>query len=292
MLQIVLLVGLVAGWVDDPKPMPLWLGKAPHAIGEDPADVPMLTAYLPSQPGGTAVVVCPGGGYGALALGHEGKEIADWLNQRGIAAFVLKYRIVSKGRPGPLHPAPLLDAQRAIRTMRAKANQWGIDPQRVGIWGFSAGGHLASTAATHFDGGQADAVDPIDRQSCRPAFAILGYPVISMKSPYTHGGSRTNLLGKDADEKLVESLCNDQAVTQETPPTFLFHTDEDRAVPPMNSILFYLALKKHGVPAELHIYEKGVHGVGLAPAAKVKDKGLSGWPDRLHEWLVRRGLCK
>ncbi len=275
-------------------PFRIWEGKAPHAVGDDPADVPMLTQYLPDKDKatGSAVLVCPGGGYGFLAMGHEGKDIARWLNQRGIAAYVLKYRIVTKGRPGPLHPAPLADAQRAIRLIRARSHELGFDPKRIGIWGFSAGGHLASTAATHFDAGQANPADPIDKHSCRPDFAILGYPVISMKPPYTHGGSRTNLLGKNADEALVESLCNDQAVTKDTPPTFLFHTDEDSAVPPMNSILFYTALKKHGVPAELHIYEKGAHGVGLAPGEMIKDKGLRGWPDRLHEWLVRRELCK
>ena len=162
--------------------------------------------------------------------------------------------------------------------VRAKAGEWGVNPQRIGIWGFSAGGHLASSAATHFDAGNAEASDPIDKASCRPDFAILCYPVISMKAPYTHGGSRNNLLGKDADEKLVESFCNDQAVTKETPPTFLFHTDEDKGVLTMNSILFYAALKKNGVPAELHIYEKGQHGVGLAPLDKFKDQGLAGWP--------------
>lgn len=276
------------------KPIPLYSGKVPYAKSDDPKDIPTLTPYLPSKEtaNGTAVVVCPGGGYGALAMGHEGSDIAKWLNDRGIAAFVLKYRIASKSMPPPIHPAPLADAQRAIRVVRAGAAQWGVDPKRVGIWGFSAGGHLASSAATHFDAGHIDSSDSVENASCRPDFAILGYPVISMKPPYTHGGSRNNLFGKDADEKLVESFCNDQAVTKETPPTFLFHTDEDKAVPPMNSILFYAALKKHGVPAELHIYEKGAHGVGLAPMDKFKDKGLSGWPDRLNDWLVRRGLAK
>jgi acetyl esterase/lipase len=224
-------------------------------------------------------------------MGHEGTQIAQWLNERGIAAFILKYRVVTGNRPGPLHPAPMIDVRRAIRTVRAKANEWGIDAKKIGVWGFSAGGHLASTAATHLDVGppQHDP-DPIEGVSCRPDFAILCYPVISMKPPYTHGGSRQNLFGKDADENLVENFCNDQAVTKETPPTFLFHTDEDKAVPAMNSILFYQALKKHGVPAELHIYEKGPHGVGLALNAK--DKALAGWSELLHAWLVRRDLCK
>ena len=277
---------------DDVKPIPLWEGKAPFAQGDNPKDMPSLTPYLPAKEkaNGTAVVVCPGGGYGGLAMDHEGVQIAKWLNDRGIAAFVLKYRTAQNLKP-PIHPAPITDAQRAIRMVRAKAGEWGVNPRRIGVWGFSAGGHLASSAATHFDAGNAEATDPIDKVSCRPDFAILCYPVISMKAPYTHGGSRNNLLGKNADEKLVESFCNDQAVTKETPPTFLFHTDEDKGVLPMNSILFYAALKKNGVPAELHIYEKGQHGVGLAPLDKFKDKGLAGWPDRLNEWLVRRGLC-
>jgi acetyl esterase/lipase len=292
MSSFLCLVVFALGGAEDPKPMPLWQGKAPYAVSDDPTDVPMLTPHLPAKERATrtAVVVCPGGGYGGLAMGHEGTQIAQWLNERGIAAFILKYRVATKNRPGPLHPAPMLDVQRAIRTVRAKADEWSVDPKKVGVWGFSAGGHLASTAATHFDAGQSDAADPIDRVSCRPDFAILGYPVISMKPPYTHGGSRQNLLGKDADEKLVESLCNDQAVSKDTPPTFLFHTDEDKAVPPMNSILFYQALKKYGVPAELHIYEKGQHGVGLALQAK--DKGLASWSEQLDVWLARRALAK
>jgi acetyl esterase/lipase len=280
--------------LDEPKPLRLWEGKAPHAVGDDPADVPMLTPYLPpkDKATGTAVVVCPGGGYGFLAVGHEGKEIAEWLNQRGIAAFVLKYRIVTKGRPGPLHPAPMLDVQRAIRTIRTRASEWGVDPKKVGVWGFSAGGHLASIAATHFESGNAAASDPIDHVSSRPDFAILSYPVISMKTATTHGGARNNLLGKDADPALVESLSSDQVVTKHTPPTFLFHTDEDTPVPPMNSISFYAALKKHGVAAELHIYEKGKHGVGLASKAGPAERGLNRWPELLNDWLIRRGLCK
>ncbi len=292
MLGTVLLFCLLP-LTDDVKPIRLWEGNIPFAKSNDPKDIPSLTPYLPAKEkaNGTAVVVCPGGGYGGLAMDHEGVQIAKWLNERGIAAFVLKYRTAQNLKP-PIHPAPITDAQRAIRMVRAKAGAWGVNPQRIGIWGFSAGGHLASSAATHFDAGNAEASDPIDKVSCRPDFAILCYPVISMKAPYTHSGSRRNLLGENADPKLVESFCNDQAVTKQTPPTFLFHTDEDKGVLPMNSILFYAALKKNGVPAELHIYEKGQHGVGLAPLDKFKDKGLAGWPDRLNEWLVRRGLCE
>jgi acetyl esterase/lipase len=261
----------------------LWLDGAPGAVGGEPQDQPSLTVYLPtsSKPGATAVVVCPGGGYGHLAVDHEGKQIARWLNDHGAAAFVLKYRL----GPRYHHPAPLEDAQRAIRLVRTNATKWNIDPHRVGIWGFSAGGHLASTAGTHFDGGKTDAADPIDRESCRPDFMILCYPVISLKPPYTHGGSLHNLLGKDPDPALVKSLSNESQVTSRTPPTFLMHTSTDKAVPPENSVQFYLALQKAGVPAELHIYQNGPHGVGLAQ----RDKVLSTWPDLLAAWMTSHG---
>lgn len=228
------------------------------------------------------MVVCPGGGYQMLAVDHEGKQIAEWLNARGVAAFVLKYRIAPRYR----HPAPLQDARRAIRTVRMRAAEFGIRPDRIGIWGFSAGGHLASTAGTHFDGGDPRATDPVERVGSRPDFLILAYPVISFTTAYTHKGSRANLLGPDPDPKLVENLSNEKQVTRETPPTFLFHTDADTGVPPENSILFYLALREADVPAEMHIYEKGEHGVGLAP----KDPILSTWPERLEGWMRGRGL--
>lgn len=269
----------------DPKPVvPLWTGDVPGALGKEDTDKPSLTVY--TAPGdkanGAAVVVCPGGGYGHLAMDHEGKQIAEWLNSKGVAAFILKYRLA----PRYHHPAPLTDAQRAIRLVRARADEWHVDPHRIGIWGFSAGGHLASTAATHFDKGNGQSDDPVDRVSCRPDFAILCYPVITLQPPYAHMGSRNNLLGKDPEPALVESLCNDKHVSKETPPTFLMHTNADSGVLPENSVLFYLALRKHGVPAELHIYEKGPHGVGLG----TKDKVLSTWPDRLAAWLEGRGI--
>jgi acetyl esterase/lipase len=267
-----------------PKVEPVWPKGAPGAVGTEEVDRPSLTIYLPpvDKANGTAVVVCPGGGYGHLAVGHEGQEIAGWLTGQGVTAFVLRYRIAPRYR----HPAPLQDAQRALRTVRARAAEWKVDPKRVGIWGFSAGGHLASTAGTHFDDGKPNAADPIERVSCRPDFLILSYPVITLKPPYTHMGSRRNLLGDRASEDLVNSLCNDQQVTAKTPPTFLFHTDEDTAVAPENSILFYLALRKHKVPAELHLYEKGRHGVGLAS----KDPVLTTWKERLADWMKGRGL--
>jgi acetyl esterase/lipase len=268
-----------------PQVEPLWPGDAPGAMGNGPADKPTLTLYLPpaDKANGTAVVVCPGGGYGGLAVDHEGRQPAEWLNKLGIAAFVLKYRVAPYR-----HPAPLQDAQRALRTVRARAKEWNVDPHRVGIWGFSAGGHLASTAGTHFDDGKPDADDPVDRAGCRPDFLILSYPVITLVGPATHTGSRNNLLGNDPDPALAESLSNDRQVTEHTPPTFLFHTDADRGVVPENSVLFYLALRKAHVPAELHVYEKGNHGVGLAP----NDPVLSSWADRLRDWLGGRGLLK
>jgi acetyl esterase/lipase len=262
----------------------LWPKGAPGAVGMEERDKPSLTLYLPpaDKANGTAVVVCPGGGYGVLAVGHEGKDPADWLNRHGIAAFVLRYRL----GPRYHHPAPMQDAQRAMRIVRSRAKEWSLDSKRIGIWGFSAGGHLASTVATHFDDGKPDADDPIDRVSCRPDFAILCYPVITLRTPYTHGGSRHNLLGDKPDEALVDSLCNDQQVTEKTPPTFLFHTNEDTAVPPENSILFYQALRKNKVPTELHIYEKGPHGVGLAAGRGA----VSAWPEQLAAWLKTRNL--
>jgi acetyl esterase/lipase len=259
----------------------LWAGAAPGAAGDKEADRPSLTVYRPEASNGTAVVVCPGGGYGALAIDHEGKQVAKWLNSLGVTAFVLKYRL----GPRYHHPTPLLDAQRAVRTVRAKADEWKINAGRIGLWGFSAGGHLASTAGTHFDAGIGNAPDPIDRVSSRPDFLILSYPVVAMKPPYTHAGSRNNLLGKTPDPQLVDSLCNETQVTSRTPPTFLMHTNADTAVPPENSVLFYLALRKAGVPAELHIYQQGRHGVGLA----ARDPALSAWPNALAAWLKVNG---
>jgi acetyl esterase/lipase len=265
----------------------LWPKGAPGALGEETRDRPSISLYLATaeKAAGTAVVVCPGGGYGHLALGHEGHDVAVWLNNLGVHAFVLQYRHSPKYR----HPYPLLDAQRAIRMVRSRAAEWKADPARIGIWGFSAGGHLASTAATHFDDGKADAEDPVDRAGCRPDFAILVYPVIVFGKPYTHRGSQKNLLGEKADDPaMVEELSNERRVTERTPPTFLMHTTTDTGVPPENSIDFYLACRKAKVPAELHIYEKGPHGFGLAP----KDPVLSSWPDRLAAWMGGRGLLR
>jgi acetyl esterase/lipase len=269
-----------------PKPELLWPDGAPGASGTEDIDKPALTPYVvpPGRGVGTAVVVCPGGGYSHLAMDHEGDQVARWLNSLGVTAFVLRYRLGPKYH----HPIELGDAQRAIRTVRARAAEYRVATDRIGIMGFSAGGHLASTAGTHFDAGNASAADPIERAGSRPDFLVLGYPVISFTTPYTHRGSLRSLLGDNPDPKLVEGLSNELQVTAQTPPTFLFHTTEDRTVPVENSVLFYLALRKAGVPAEMHIYERGPHGVGLAPT----DEALSSWPARLAGWLRVRGLLK
>ncbi len=264
----------------------LWPGGAPGAVGAEDADKPSLTLYPAPGPAATrtGVIVCPGGGYGFLAKDHEGDQIARWLNSLGISAFVLQYRIAPRYR----YPAPVLDAQRAIRWVRAHAAAYKLAPDRIGIWGFSAGGHLASTTGTHFDSGDAGAQDPIERESSRPDFMILAYPVISFTTPYTHRGSLRNLLGDNPDPKLVASLSNETQVTARTPPTFLFHTDADDGVPAENSVLFYMALRRAGVPAEMHIYQRGPHGVGLAAT----DAVLGTWPARLKDWLDLRGLLQ
>lgn len=273
------------------KTLPLWEGKAPHAIGDTETDKPTI-AFFPApkdRATGTAIVVCPGGGYGGLAMNHEGTQVAEFLNALGVQVFILKYRIAQKDRPGPLHPAPLMDVQRAIRTVRAKAKEFGVDPTKVGLMGFSAGGHLASTGGTHFDDGKPDG-DDIDKQGCRPDFLILGYPVITMEMGVTHGGTRNNLLGKDADPKLLEHYSNEKQVTAKTPPTFIFHTYEDTGVVPENAVRFYLACLAAKVPVELHMYEKGRHGVGINP--KDVSKGTDAWRHRLGEWLMEQRLVR
>ena len=267
----------------EPETVPLWEEGPPDATGSDDADIPTLTIYRPGSEGatGTAVVICPGGGYGHLAMDHEGHQVAQWLNTLGITAFILKYRHAPEYR----HPTPLRDAQRAIRWVRAHASDWAVDPEQVGILGFSAGGHLAASTGIHFDWKDELATDDIGSQSARPDFMILAYPVISMSEPYMHRGSRRNLIGEDADEALAIQMSHEKQVTSETPPTFLFHTTTDQGVPPENSVYFYLALREAGVDAEMHIYERGRHGVGLAPEMPA----LSSWPERCEDWLRIRG---
>jgi acetyl esterase/lipase len=266
-----------------PQEIPLWEGGAPGALGTADADTPTLTIYrAPRVANGTGVIVAPGGGYQVLAMDHEGRQIAYWLNAMGVSAFVLKYRLGPKYH----HPIELGDAQRAIRIVRARAQEFGVLPERIGMMGFSAGGHLTATAGTHFDAGKPDAPDTIDRASSRPDFLILGYPVISSDPAIAHAGSFRNLLGEKPEPRLLEDLSNDLRVTADTPPTFLFHTNADEGVPAENSVRFYLALRKAKVPAEMHIFENGEHGVGLA----LNDPSLSAWPTLLMNWLRGRGL--
>ncbi len=277
--------------------LPLWEGDPPNyrETGEvtiwDTSDIvrirqvqkPDIAVFLPSKKNATgeAVVICPGGGYRILAYDWEGSDIARWLNSRGVAAFVLKYRLPGARNNITPHLSPLMDAQRAMRLVRYHAAAWNIDPERVGIMGFSAGGHLASTLSTHHDQGDPGSPDPVDRLSCRPDFSILVYPVISFTGPFMHSGSRTALLGEEPDEELVSYYSNELQVDEDTPPAILIHADDDTGVPPENSLVYYQALRAAGIPAEMHIYPYGGHGFSLAIG-----KGyLSTWPDRVIQWL-------
>lgn len=270
--------------VEQPRKILLWGNGVPGALGSEDIDKPSITYFPPwgDNPSRAGVIVAPGGSYAFLASNHEGRQVANWFNSLGLPAFVLTYRL----GPRYHHPIELADAQRAIRLVRAHANEFNIAPDRIGMMGFSAGGHLTSTAETHFDSGDPGAPDPIDRVSSRPDFAILAYPVVTMLRPYAHETSVQNLLGDNPDSKLRESLSNELHVTSQTPPTFLFATSNDDVVPVENSIQFYSALHKAGVPAELHIFENGAHGVGL----DLSDPAIGEWPRLLEEWLRGRGL--
>jgi acetyl esterase/lipase len=254
------------------------MGQEPIALIPDVADEldrPTLTPYPAPEAlaTGAAVIICPGGGYRTLAMDHEGVQIARWLNNLGIHAFILKYRL----GPRHKHPAMLDDVSAAFRLVRNRAREWKVDPKRVGVWGFSAGGHLASTISTHFN------------EETRPDFSILAYPVISCTAEFRHQGSCRNLLGSEnPDPQLAAFLSNDQQVSAQTPPTFIFHTTDDAVVPVEHALLYYAALRKHQVEAEMHIFEHGRHGVGLA-----KDNWmLSPWGDLLARWLVRHGWAR
>lgn len=269
-------------------PIPLWPDKAPGALGTSDNDIPTVTLFpaSPDKATGAAMVICPGGGYGGLAA-HEGAAYAEWLAAQGITGVVLKYRL---GSHGYRHPVMLQDVARAVRLTRSKAGEWKIDRQRVGLMGSSAGGHLASTLLTHFDAGKAGAEDPIERESSRPDLGVLCYPVISM-GPITHGGSRTNLLGKEPSADLVELLSNEKQVTAQTPPCFIFHTWEDNAVKVENALEFAAALRKAGVPFDLHVYEKGAHGMGLgAGRAGTAPGAHHPWTQACLDWLKLRGF--
>jgi acetyl esterase/lipase len=273
----------VNSWGENaPKSVLLWPDGAPGARGTTAADKPALEVFLPDKPGvGSAVIVLPGGGYEDLMLDYEGRDEARWLNERGVAAFVLHYRLAPRYR----YPAPIQDGERAVSFVRAHASEYGVQADRIGIWGFSAGGHLASAVATHFSPGQPDAADPVDRVSNRPDFAIMAYGVLSLEPEITHPGTRRNLLGPNPDPALVDQFTNAKQVTRDTPPCFLFHTGTDMTVPVLNSVNFYLALLRAGVPAELHVFERGHHGVGLAQ----NDPQLRKWPELLEGWMHLHG---
>ncbi|MCB9938528.1 MAG: alpha/beta hydrolase [Planctomycetaceae bacterium] len=274
-LLIALLFGITSTLHAEPQRLTLWNNHAP-VDGEkfEEADT-WITVHRAENGNGTAIVICPGGGYGGLVTGGEGHGIAQWLNQHGITGVVLEYRLPT-GRPF----VPLLDAQRAIRTVRANAKDWDVDPTRVGIMGFSAGGHLASTAGTHFDAGNATAKDPVDRVGCRPDFMILVYPVITMDET-THRGSRNNLLGATPNEALIELFSNEKQVTTHTPPTFLAHAVDDKPVPIENSRAFYKALQTHNVPSKLLELPSGGHGLN-----GYKGPMWDAWQEQSLAWLT------
>lgn len=277
--------------------MPLWPNdKIPNQIKSDEKEEqrtegiliiskvqqPLIEVYLPAQSNATgeAVLIFPGGGYGILAYDWEGTDIAKFLNGKGIAGIVVKYRLPSSKSQTDKHHVPLIDAQRAVRLTRSMAKDFNIDSNKIGIIGFSAGGHLASTLGTHFDKKVYEPIDVIDKQSARPDFMALGYPVISF-GPSTHSGSKKNLIGESPKPEMEEYFSNELQVTENTPPTFLFHATDDKAVPVENSLLFYKALKDKGVSATMHIYPKGGHGFSLAR----KDTHLRGWTERMFEWI-------
>lgn len=236
----------------------LWNGKAPGALGEEKADTPALQIYASPKPTGAAIVVCPGGGYGGLAP-HEGGKVGQWLAENGIHAFVLRYRLGPKYH----YPVEIGDGQRAIRYVRAHATEYGVDPKRIGIIGFSAGGHLCSSVATHFDAGNPNSEDPVEHVSSRPDLHIVVYPVISMAGSDTHAGSRRNLFGPEPDAALLEKFSNQTQVTKETPPAFIVHSSTDKVVPVSNSDAYADAFKQAGVPYEYVRLDHGAHGYGL-----------------------------
>ncbi|MCD4711089.1 MAG: alpha/beta hydrolase [Bacteroidales bacterium] len=297
LLICLLITSIIAPVVAQNQILPLWKADPPNyrETGEvtiwDTSDIvrvrnvqkPDIAVFLPSKRNATgeAVVICPGGGYGILAYDWEGSDIARWLNSRGIAAFVLKYRLPGSASNIVPHKSPLMDAQRAMMLVRSNAAKLNPDPGKIGVMGFSAGGHLASTLSTHYDEGDPSASDPVEQVSCRPDFSILVYPVISFTEEFKHSGSRNNLLGEDADESLVKHYSNELQVTEDTPPAILIHSDDDTAVPVENSIAYYKALRANQVSSELHIYPYGGHGYSLA----IGQGHLSTWPDRVIEWI-------
>ena len=263
----------------EPKRLGLWNGRAALGEGQFQETEVWITVHHPATPNGTAIVICPGGGYGGLVTGAEGHGIADWLNRHGITGVVLEYRL-----PAGRAQVPLLDAQRAIRTVRTNAKAWALNPARIGIMGFSAGGHLASTAGTHFDKGNSKSSDPIERVSCRPDFSILIYPVITMGEK-THQGSKQNLLGKDPSPTLVKEFSNEQQVTAKTPPAFLAHARDDTAVVPANSQMFFAALQAHNVPGQYLELPSGGHGLN-----GYQGPMWDAWQEKSLAWLAESKL--
>lgn len=260
--------------------IPLWDGEAPGALGQEAHDIPMLTAFWAENPVGTAVVICPGGGYHHLSMEKEGSRVAEWFQQRGVHAFVLQYRLGSNGYH---HPIMMWDGLRAMRLVRSMAETNGIDVNKIGVMGFSAGGHLAATVSTRFDAGQPDSTDITEQFSSRPDFTILAYPVISMIHPVVHTGSRSNLLGEKAEDfDLQYQLSAEKQIRSNTPPAFLVHTTADRSVIPEHSIWYYLALRRAGIPAEMHLFQEGEHGLGMFPE---DNPVFATWPALLETWM-------
>jgi acetyl esterase/lipase len=278
----------------EPQTVRLWPGRAPGASGDAPQDIPTLTVYLPSNAARptTAIIIMPGGGYVNVAE-NAGPPTAAFLNTLGVAAFVLKYRVA----PAYRWPIQLGDAQRAIRLVRARAAEWSVAPDRIGVAGFSSGAHLSATASTHVALGDPAAADPVDRVSSRPDFAILASAAISVASE--RESSRKALLGENPDRALLWSLSNETQVTPRTPPTFIFSTNADTLVPAEESVQYFLALRRAGVPAELHVFKDGQHGIAaramqcaVTPAACTSDDVRSDWPHTLAGWLRASGLIK
>ena len=287
--SVALLIGLISfgglARSQDGPPILLWPTGAPGAHGTEAKDKPTLTPYTLTSTHGkaSAVVICPGGGYVYLAA-HEGKDYAIFLNNHGLNAFVLQYRL---GSDGYRYPAQLQDIARAVRLVRARAIEWGIDPGKIGVMGSSAGGHLASTILTHFDAGNANSPDSIDQKSSRPDFGILCYPVISM-GEIAHAGSRQALLGETPDPILIDELSNEKHVSPQTPPCFLWHTSADNVVSVQNSLTFASSLQKNGIPFDLHIYTNGGHGMGLGDTPPFRNPHP--WTRDLLFWLKEKGL--